>query len=292
MTARSSSSRSAASSRSARCGWGPSRAPARRATLVDGDTVHTLLADPAAAGAIEPPGPPLAYLYEPDPAVLRAGLVTTLAAQLGARQLDPDIAYLTAATTQPTALARAFAIEAALPFQLKRLREALRARGVGRVTVKKRGSPLEPETLIRQLRLSGPEEADCVPDPRAGRAVGADRKRQWRTPVIGHSTAYSSSTPYLVCPGETVPVEYYLPPSCSGLWSEITCLLQFSAGSGFWARPSIWRAKTQTCSSRRCIACWSAPWWRSLARPRWWRWPCWPAIRSPAKSACMCSGLC
>jgi SAM-dependent methyltransferase len=140
--------------------FGAFQSATRRATIIEADSnaVHSLLADPAAARALEPPGPPLAYLYEPDPAVLRAGLVTTLAAQLGARQLDPDIAYLTAITIQPTPLARAFRLEAALPFQLKRLRETLRARGVGRVTVKKRGSPLEPEALIRQLRLSGPEE--------------------------------------------------------------------------------------------------------------------------------------
>lgn len=136
--------------------FGAFKSAARRATLVAGESVQTLLPDPAAA--IEPPGPPLAYLYEPDPAVLRAGLVTTLAAQLGARQLDADIAYLTAPAARLTPFARAYAIDAALPFQLKRLRQALRERQVGRVTVKKRGSPLEPETLIRQLRLSGPEE--------------------------------------------------------------------------------------------------------------------------------------
>jgi hypothetical protein len=138
--------------------FGAFKSAARRATLLQADAIHTLLPDPAAAASVAPPGPPLAYLYEPDPAVLRAGLVTTLAAQLGARQLDPDIAYLTAPDLRPTAFARAFAIEAALPFQLKRLREALRARHVGRATVKKRGSPLEPDSLIRRLRLSGPEE--------------------------------------------------------------------------------------------------------------------------------------
>lgn len=138
--------------------FGRFKSAARRATLLGPEAAHSLLPDPGATASVEPPGPALAYLYEPDPAVLRAGLVTTLAAQLGARQLDPDIAYLTAPAVQPTPFARAFSIEAGLPFQLKRLREALRARGVGRVTVKKRGSPLEPETLIRQLRLSGPEE--------------------------------------------------------------------------------------------------------------------------------------
>ena len=130
---------------------------ARRATLLPGP--HSLLADPAARGEV---GPPQAYLYEPDPAVLRAGLVTTLAAQLDARQLDPDIAYLTAPHLRPTPFARAFAIEDALPFQLKRLRERLRGLRVGRVTVKKRGSPLEPEVLIKQLRLEGPEERVVV----------------------------------------------------------------------------------------------------------------------------------
>jgi SAM-dependent methyltransferase len=137
--------------------FGAFKTAGRRATLLSAAAVHTLLADPA-AGPIAPPGPPLAYLYEPDPAVLRAGLVTTLAAHLGARQMDADIAYLTAADRRETPFARAFAIEAALPFQLKRLRAALRERQVGVITVKKRGSPLEPEALIQQLRLSGPEE--------------------------------------------------------------------------------------------------------------------------------------
>jgi hypothetical protein len=49
-------------------------------------------------------------------------------------------------------------VEDWLPFSLKRLREVLRQRGVGGVTVKKRGSPLQPEALIRDLRLSGSEE--------------------------------------------------------------------------------------------------------------------------------------
>jgi hypothetical protein len=143
--------------------FGDFKSAGRRATLLRDGGIHSLLPDsPSVTGAagngVPAPGPPLAYLYEPDPAVLRAGLVTTLAAQLGARQLDPDIAYLTAPALQPTAFARAFAVEAAMPFQLKRLRQTLRDGHVGQVTVKKRGSPLEPEALIRQLRLAGPEE--------------------------------------------------------------------------------------------------------------------------------------
>ncbi len=102
---------------------------------------------------------PRAYLYEPDPAVLRAGLVRRLGQQLDAAQLDPDIAYLTGNQAVDTPFARCWQVESWQPFQLKRLRAALRAAGVGRVTVKKRGSPIQPEQLIHDLRLpDGPQE--------------------------------------------------------------------------------------------------------------------------------------
>ncbi len=51
-----------------------------------------------------------------------------------------------------------WAVEDWFPFSLKRLRAYLRERKVGRVTVKKRGSPLQPEELIHKLRLEGEEE--------------------------------------------------------------------------------------------------------------------------------------
>jgi len=133
--------------------FGAFRTATRRATLLP--SRQTLVA-PTSLPLVSISAP-RAYLYEPDPAILRAGLVTLLAEQLNAQQLDPDIAYLTSDQLQPTPFARAFVIEAHFPFQLKRLRERLRAWQVGHVTVKKRGSPLEPEALIKQLKLSGPE---------------------------------------------------------------------------------------------------------------------------------------
>jgi len=125
----------------------------RRATLLPGP--HTLTVDDIPP---LPLSPPRAYLYEPDPAVLRAGLVTVVGAHLGADQLDPQIAYLTGDTLVETPFARAWVVEDWMPFQLKRLRAYLRERNVGHLTVKKRGSPLVPEELIHQLRLEGEEE--------------------------------------------------------------------------------------------------------------------------------------
>jgi SAM-dependent methyltransferase len=139
---------------------GPLATTTRRATLLQSATSAasetssvTLTAEPSHGPT--PLSPPDALLYEPDPAVLRAGLVGTLAARLGAAQLDPEIAYLTAPELQPTPFARAWRIREWLPFNLKRLRARLRALDAGPVTVKKRGSPLDTDALAKQLSGQG-----------------------------------------------------------------------------------------------------------------------------------------
>lgn len=141
--------------------WGDLRSPARRrATLLDHpihpQTIHSLT---DASPAPPPPlTPPRTYLLELDSAILRAGLVAHLAAQVGATQLDPTIAYLTSDALPTTPWGRVYVLEAWFPFHLKRLRAYLREHGVGRVVIKKRGSPLDVTTLTRQLRLTGPAE--------------------------------------------------------------------------------------------------------------------------------------
>ena len=98
---------------------------------------------------------PKVWLIEPDPAILRAGLVQQLAQDLNAAMLDKAIAYLTAENPVPTPWARSWPILDWMPFQLKRLRRYLTDRDVGTVTVKKRGFALTPQELIARLRLKG-----------------------------------------------------------------------------------------------------------------------------------------
>ena len=124
----------------------------RRATLLPGGDCLTT---DEMAPELVPIGSPKNYLYEPDKAVIRAHLVEALAQQLGADKIDEEIAYLTSDSVQDSPFARCFAVEAVFPFQLKQLRHYLRLHNIGRVTIKKRGSPLEPEALRRQLRLRG-----------------------------------------------------------------------------------------------------------------------------------------
>lgn len=150
--------------------FGPLRTSARRATLLpEGRT--WAVDDPAHIPAALPLSEPLEYLYEPDAAILRAGLVTSLGEELKACQLDPDIAYLTGRKKQTTPFARAWRVLDWFPFQLKRLRSYLQEQGVGEVVVKKRASPLEPEALIRSLRLKGDQKRTLFLTHLRGKAI-------------------------------------------------------------------------------------------------------------------------
>ncbi|MET9456748.1 methyltransferase domain-containing protein [Streptomyces canus] len=90
------------------------------------------------------------YLYEPDGAVIRAHLVAEAADELDGGLIDPTIAYVTADALRATPYATAYEITDQLPFNVKKLKALLREREVGILTVKKRGSAVEPEELRRK----------------------------------------------------------------------------------------------------------------------------------------------
>ena len=132
----------------------------RRATLVRDGAVHELTADADPGPATT--GPVRAWLHEPDPAVIRSGLVAPVADALDATLIDPTIAYLTSDARADSPWVSSYRVRDVLPFNLKKLRAHLRTRGIGRVVVKKRGSPIEPEALARQLRGPGSDSAVVV----------------------------------------------------------------------------------------------------------------------------------
>jgi len=137
--------------------FGALRTTASRATLLPGG--HSI-------DGVEAPGLPvspiLGYLCEPDPAVLRAGLVRRLAEQIGASQIDPQLALLTADRQIASPFVVTNRVLDVLPFSEKSLRAELRRRGVGRVTLKKRGSAVDTEALGRRLRLTGEAKATVL----------------------------------------------------------------------------------------------------------------------------------
>ncbi|MFD8000226.1 class I SAM-dependent methyltransferase [Streptomyces mirabilis] len=101
------------------------------------------------------------YLYEPDGAVIRAHLVAEVAEEVGGGLVDETIAYITADELRPTPYAAAYEITDRLPFNVKKLKALLRERGVGVLTVKKRGSAVEPEELRKKAlpKQHGPHSA-------------------------------------------------------------------------------------------------------------------------------------
>ncbi len=103
-----------------------------------------------------------AFLYEPDGAVVRAGLVTAVAAGVDGGLLDGHIAYVTGDSAFRTPFARGYRIREQLPYREKALRAALRERGIGRLTIKKRGVDVTPEQLRRRLDLRGDAAATLV----------------------------------------------------------------------------------------------------------------------------------
>lgn len=100
-------------------------------------------------------GEPSNYIYEPDPGVIRAHLVSQVAMSIGAHKMDDKIAYLTSEALVQTPFARAFEVVETLPFNLRAVNQKLRELDAGRVVIKKRGVPFEPKEIESRLKRSG-----------------------------------------------------------------------------------------------------------------------------------------
>lgn len=143
--------------------WSGRTATARRRATVIGSGGLASLTDEDDPGVEEVGvGAVGDYLYEPDGAVVRAGLVTAVAAGVSGRLVDPKIAYVTSDSSFRTPFARGYRVLEHLPYREKQLKAALRERGIGRLTIKKRGVDVVPEALRKRLALAGEEEATLV----------------------------------------------------------------------------------------------------------------------------------
>jgi hypothetical protein len=151
--------------------WGPLVNRVGRSALVIGSggrswTVREADANPGSAGSATPVASSLAqigsWLYEPDRAVIRAGLTGALTSMVDGYELDSGVGYVTSDRCVDVGYARRFAVTESMPLNVKALRAWLRERNVGRVTIKKRGVALDADELRRQLRLSGSVDMTLV----------------------------------------------------------------------------------------------------------------------------------
>ncbi|HEX6876109.1 MAG TPA: class I SAM-dependent methyltransferase [Nocardioidaceae bacterium] len=141
----------------------------RRATVIRPTGLATLTDedDPGERSVREPQR----FLYEPDDAVIRAGLVTAVAAGVHGGLVDEHIAYVTSEEPFRTPFARTYEVLETLPYKEKQLKAALRARGIGRLTIKKRGVDVVPEDLRRRLSLHGEQDATLILTRVAGKGT-------------------------------------------------------------------------------------------------------------------------
>lgn len=137
----------------------------RRATVIGDGGLATLTAEDDPGGEVRALA---GFLYEPDGAVIRAGLVTAVAAGVGGGLLDEHIAYVTSDARFRTPFARGYEVLEQVPFREKQLKAALRERGIGSLSIKKRGVDVVPEQLRKRLDLHGDNAATLVMTRAAG----------------------------------------------------------------------------------------------------------------------------
>ncbi|MBU4216146.1 MAG: SAM-dependent methyltransferase [Actinobacteria bacterium] len=133
----------------------------RSALVLSGGSTRTVSTGPQEP-ARPPVGPVGSYLYEPDGAVIRAGLVSAVVEEVGGRLIDPTIAYVAGDHPVHSDVATGYRVLDTLPFGVKTLRAYLRARGIGILEIKKRGTAVTPEQLRSQLALRGDGSATLI----------------------------------------------------------------------------------------------------------------------------------
>jgi hypothetical protein len=126
------------------------REPFRATALPSGETIAGHPLD--AVAAVAPLG---RYLYDPDPAVVRAGLIDVVAERLGLNRLDGAEEYLTADNLVPSPFLHPFEVLAELPNNEHALRAWLRASDFGQLEIKCRHIRIQAESLRRRLPLPG-----------------------------------------------------------------------------------------------------------------------------------------
>jgi hypothetical protein len=145
--------------------WSPRLATARRrATVIGEGGLATITEeDDPYDGVPERPVRGIgAYLYEPDGAVIRAGLVTAIASGVDGGLLDEHIAYVTSDLAFHSPFTKSYRVIEELPYREKQLKAALRERGIGTLAIKKRGVQIVPEQLRKRLDLSGDNQGTLV----------------------------------------------------------------------------------------------------------------------------------
>jgi hypothetical protein len=134
----------------------------RRATRLPENVSWTDRDGAAYELARAPVVPVSTYVYDPDPALLRSGLLDSFAFSHGLGRVAADIEYLTGDRHVSTPFLSAFQVVSVHPLDLKRLKRLVAEQALGPLEVKQRGLSLDPETLRAQLRPRSHQPAALI----------------------------------------------------------------------------------------------------------------------------------
>lgn len=140
--------------------------PFRATALPSGETIA---ADPLSARAEI--ASPRAFVFDPDPAIVRAGMLDVLAERQQLARLDAAEEYLTGDQPLCSPWWQTFRVLEVLPNNDRAVRAACRHREFGSVEIKCRHLPIEVERVRRQLNLEGSRPGVLIFARVAGKAT-------------------------------------------------------------------------------------------------------------------------
>jgi hypothetical protein len=132
----------------------------RRATCLPSGATWTDWDGPASA--THRTGPLEAWAFDPDPSLIRSGLLDGFASGHGLKRIAAGVDLLTGPQLVDSPFLAAFEVVEAFPLDLKVLRREVAMRALGPLEIKTRGLDTTPEAYRARLRPEGPNPATLL----------------------------------------------------------------------------------------------------------------------------------
>lgn len=95
------------------------------------------------------------FIFEPDPAIIRAGLVQEVGSEIGFDLINKHLALLSGNERVFSEFGTTFSVIDNFPYNMKLLHRYLRQQQIGNLVIKTRGFPITVENFRKKLKLKG-----------------------------------------------------------------------------------------------------------------------------------------
>jgi hypothetical protein len=95
------------------------------------------------------------FIFEPDSAIIRAGLVQELGSKIGYTLIDSKLALLTGSQIVQSNFGKIYEVEEIIKYDLKKVRKYVRENEIGELIIKTRGFPESVEKFRKKIKLKG-----------------------------------------------------------------------------------------------------------------------------------------